>query len=262
MAAARFYRIIPLWLLAAGLVGCANNPDWVSLERISPPPTAAFGAPASASEPTRSAAPSRSLAERDIPEGLPERYQVQPGDTLFSIAFRYARDFREVAKVNNIEPPYVIIPGQQLDMRASATAPAPSAQPTAPLRPPEPSLVSSWVWPVDGTLSRTFSNSSSGPRGIFINANAGTPIRAAADGTVVYAGDGLRGYGNLIIIEHAGQMLTAYAHTEALAVQEQQSVRQGDVVAQVGIRGDTPLLHFEVREGGKPVDPLRFLPPR
>jgi len=240
------------------LAGCANNPEWVSLERISPP-RAAFGTPAT--EPTRSVAPSRTLQEREIPEGLPERYRVQPGDTLFIIAFRYARDFREVAKANNIEPPYMIVPGQELNMGATASA-APSSRPAAPLRPPEPGLVGSWVWPVEGTLSRTFSNSSNGPRGIFINANAGTPIRAAADGTVVYAGDGLRGYGNLIIIEHAGQMLTAYAHTEALTVSEQQQVRQGDTVAQVGVRGDTPLLHFEVREGGKPVDPLRFLPPR
>lgn len=258
MAAA---RRIAIWLvLLLVLSGCANNADWVSLERISPPPRAALGAPPAA-EPTRSVAPSRSLEERSIPEGLPDRYRVQPGDTLFSIAFRYARDFREVAAANNIQAPFVIVPGQELDMRATAPA-ARTAAPAAPLQPPQPGLVSSWVWPVEGTLSRTFTNSGAGPRGIFINANAGTPIRAAADGTVVYAGDGLRGYGNLIIVEHAGQMLTAYAHTDAVAVREQQRVRQGETLAQVGIRGDTPLLHFEVREGGKPVDPLRFLPPR
>lgn len=248
---------MPLVLVA--LTGCANNAEWVSLEQISPPPTAAV--PPTAPSAPRAVAPSRTLEERSIPAGLPERYQVQPGETLYSIAFRYARDFRQVAEANNIEPPFIIVPGQELDMRSTQAA-APTARPTAPLKPPQPQLVSSWIWPVEGTLSRTFSNSSSGPRGIFINANVGTPVRAAADGTVVYAGDGLRGYGNLIIVEHAGQMLTAYAHTESVAVREQQQVRQGDTLAQVGLRGDTPLLHFEVREGGKPIDPLGFLPLR
>lgn len=256
-------------LLVLALTGCANNPDWVALEQISPAPTTTGWAASSTAPSTApatapaspSVAPSRALEERSIAEGLPERYRVQPGDTLFSIAFRYALDFRQVASANNIEPPYVIVPGQELDMRATRTT-APAAGRAAPIRPPEPSLVSSWIWPVEGTLSRTFSNSSSGPRGIFINANVGSPVRAAADGTVVYAGDGLRGYGNLIIVEHAGQMLTAYAHTDAVAVREQQRVSQGETLAQVGIRGDMPLLHFEVREGGKPVDPLSFLPPR
>lgn len=252
-------RLAASLMLLMALVGCANNPDWVSLERISPPRAALGGPPRAETE--RTVAPSRALQERAVPEGLPDLYRVQPGDTLFSIAFRYARDFREVAAANQIEAPFVIVPGQELDMRATAPA-ARSATPSAAISPPNPSLVNNWVWPVEGSLSRTFTNSGTGPRGIFINANAGTPIRAAADGTVVYAGDGLRGYGNLIIIEHAGQMLTAYAHTEAVAVREQQQVRQGETVAQVGIRGDTPLLHFEIREGGRPVDPLRFLPPR
>ncbi|MEX1056105.1 MAG: peptidoglycan DD-metalloendopeptidase family protein [Natronospirillum sp.] len=115
---------------------------------------------------------------------------------------------------------------------------------------------------MDGNILRAFSGGTSGSKGIDIGASIGNSVKAVADGKVVYAGDGLRGYGNLIILEHAGRMLSAYAFTSVINVDEQQSVKQGDVIAEVGSRGTTPLLHFEIREEGKPVDPVLFLPQR
>ncbi|WLD59229.1 peptidoglycan DD-metalloendopeptidase family protein [Salinispirillum sp. LH 10-3-1] len=122
--------------------------------------------------------------------------------------------------------------------------------------------VTNWRWPVEGNIVRTFSSAPSGSKGIDISAPMGESVVAAADGRVVYAGDGLRGYGNLIILEHAGRVLSAYAFASVIKVSEQQQVKQGDVIAEVGARGDEPLLHFEIRQDGRPVDPLSYLPRR
>ena len=100
-------------------------------------------------------------------------------------------------------------------------------------------------------------------KGVDIAARAGDPVLAAADGRVVYAGAGLRGYGNLIIVKHNNTYLTAYAHNQALLVKEDQMVRQGQKIAEMGSSdADRVKLHFEIRRQGKPVDPLRYLPPR
>lgn len=100
-------------------------------------------------------------------------------------------------------------------------------------------------------------------KGVDIAARAGDPVLAAADGRVVYAGAGLRGYGNLIIVKHNNTYLTAYAHNQTLLVKEDQMVRQGQKIAEMGSSdADRVKLHFEIRRQGKPVDPLRYLPPR
>ncbi|MCH8551605.1 MAG: peptidoglycan DD-metalloendopeptidase family protein [Natronospirillum sp.] len=278
------------------LSACANNPDWIALENL-PANGGATDRERQASVPSRpssSTSPGTSQSAGTPPpprqeENLPDRYRVQRGDTLYSISFRYARDFREVAEANNIPEPYTIVPGQELDMRATATSrdtpsssasssssgsqPAPSRPSeasedrqiaAAPITPPpaDPNAVANWIWPVEGNIVRAFSDGASGSKGIDIDAPLGESVRAAADGKVVYAGDGLRGYGNLIILEHPGRMLSAYAHTRTINVDEQQEVSQGEVIAEVGNRGDTPLLHFEIRQEGKPVDPVGFLPRR
>lgn len=126
-----------------------------------------------------------------------------------------------------------------------------------------PEKVSKWVWPSDGNIIATFSHSESGNKGVDIKAPKGSPVRAAGDGKIVYAGNALRGYGNLIIIKHTDAMLSAYAYNDKLLVEEQQWVSAGQQIATVGDSGtDSVKLHFEVRYRGKSLDPLRYLPKR
>lgn len=253
------------------------------------------------SEPSRSASSPRPDTGRVAPpvaEEPPDVYEVRTGDTLYSIAFRYSMDYEELAAANGISAPFTIVPGQKIEMKAeSQPTPIASAEPAEPSPSTAPSAgsgastdssdtdsdgesssqnsatassssttasgsVDSWIWPVEGNIVRPFSDGASGSKGIDIDAPLGESVRAAADGKVVYAGDGLRGYGNLIILEHAGRMLSAYAFTEAISVDEQQEVKQGESIASVGSRGDTPLLHFEIRQEGAPVDPVSYLPAR
>ncbi|GAB7537192.1 hypothetical protein BGC_34100 [Burkholderia sp. 3C] len=119
----------------------------------------------------------------------------------------------------------------------------------------------SFAWPVRGPILNQFDDSKN--KGLNIGGTAGTPVKAAADGRVVYAGNGLRGYGNLIIIKHDPTYLTAYAHNRALMVKEGDSVTKGQKIAEMGNSdSDRVMLHFEVRRQGKPVDPLKYLPPQ
>ncbi|EDZ98809.1 Peptidase M23, partial [Burkholderia sp. H160] len=119
----------------------------------------------------------------------------------------------------------------------------------------------SLVWPADGTVFRRFDGANS--KGIDISAAAGTPIVAAAPGTVVYAGNGLRGYGNLLILKHDADYLTAYAHNRALFVKEGESVKRGQKIAEMGDTDtDRVMLHFELRYQGRSIDPSKELPPR
>lgn len=117
------------------------------------------------------------------------------------------------------------------------------------------------MWPASGAIGGTFEEGRS--KGLSILGKAGDPVYAAADGRVVYAGSGLRGYGNLVIVKHNGTYLTAYAHNQTLLVKEDQAVRRGQKIAEMGSTdSDRVQLHFEVRRQGKPMDPLRLLPQR
>lgn len=119
----------------------------------------------------------------------------------------------------------------------------------------------SWVWPVNGPVLAGFDEVKN--KGLDLGGKAGEPVLAAADGRVVYVGAGLRGYGNLIILKHNSTYLTAYAHNQTLLVKEDQSVRKGQKIAEMGSSdADRVKLHFEVRRQGKPVDPVKYLPPR
>ncbi|MCQ4282746.1 peptidoglycan DD-metalloendopeptidase family protein [Pseudomonas stutzeri] len=226
-------------------------------------------------------------------------YTVQRGDTLWSIAFRFGWDWRDLARVNNIRPPHVIYPGQTIRFSGQApravatrpvTAPPASAPSTPPIvtnpvptpppltRPtvaaPKPAApntpikpvtrsASGWAWPAGGTVIGRFSSNGSLNKGIDIAGELGQPVLAASDGAVVYAGSGLRGYGELVIIKHSDTYVSAYGHNRRLLVQEGQQVKAGQTIAEMGSTGtDRVKLHFEIRRQGKPVDPLQYLPKR
>nr|WP_110992394.1 peptidoglycan DD-metalloendopeptidase family protein [Pseudomonas sichuanensis] len=228
------------------------------------------------------------------------QYVVKPGDTLFSIAFRYGWDYKELAARNNIPPPYTIRPGQPIRFSSGAggsttvvtSSPSSSSKTTVIRRPvgtPPPAAnngksatsasssssqtvaqvpaaeraVGGWTWPSNGVLIGKFASNGSLNKGIDIAGDLGQPVFAAADGAVVYAGSGLRGYGELIIIKHSDTYVSAYGHNRRLLVREGQQVKAGQTIAEMGSTGtDRVKLHFEIRRQGKPVDPLQFLPRR
>ncbi|BAV33799.1 peptidase M23 [Sulfuricaulis limicola] len=202
---------------------------------------------------------------------------VQPGDTLYSIAWESGRDYQDVARWNRIPPPYVIKPGQRLQLfPPSGTEPAPRPAPPPPPRvdvqkkpppakpaPRVPAVAArrlSWTWPAQGELLERFS--ANGPnKGVDIAGKTGQPILAAEAGQVVYQGGGLRGYGQLIIIKHDEDFLSAYAHCDKIYVREGNVIKRGQKIADMGSSGtDRAKLHFEVRYRGAPVDPLDYLP--
>lgn len=208
-------------------------------------------------------------------------YVVETGDTLYSIAWRNGLDYRAVARWNRIGPPYRIYPGQRIRLSIparSAAAPRRGVPASRPSRPaPRPAAVAErrtppstptaktavWQWPSSGKLTRTFSADAQGKQGVEFSGRLGEPIAAAAAGRVVYAGDGLRGYGNLIIVKHDSRYLTAYGYNQKLLVKEGDAVKAGQRIATMGVgASQQPALHFELRRDGKPVDPLSYLPAR
>lgn len=231
------------------------------------------------------------------------QYVVKRGDTLFSIAFRYGWDWKALAARNAIPEPFTIRPGQTIrfDGRSDsspvvATGPVSNtpvvtststtssgsgsvkttviSKPVAVtpvVIPPAASTPgaaaerspSGWTWPASGVLIGKFSSNGSLNKGIDIAGDLGQPVLAASDGSVVYAGSGLRGYGELIIIKHSDTYVSAYGHNRRLLVREGQQVKAGQTIAEMGSTGtDRVKLHFEIRRQGKPVDPLQFLPRR
>ncbi len=210
-------------------------------------------------------------------------YKVQEGDTLYSIGWRYGQDAKKIAEWNELRAPYVIHQGQVLRISPPAGVPdkplftalktkETSAQRSTKLAhsaPVSKSPVSqnsgpiAWHWPAEGKLISTFSAKKIDRKGINISARRGDAIRAAALGKVVYSGSGLASYGNLLIIKHNENYLSAYAHNDQLLVKEGDSVSKGQRVATMGATGsDKVMLHFEVRYKGNPVDPLQYLPKR
>lgn len=207
---------------------------------------------------------------------------VRAGQTLYRIATENGITARDLADWNDVDPPYTIFPGQTLRLyppargaaagtRTAGTAPArtPGAATTAPApRPPAPRAAPvaspfAWRWPVDGTLLSGYVAGNVTRQGIDIANSEGTPVRAAADGVVVYSGSGLVGYGELIIVKHDDNWLSAYGHNRARMVNEGQVVKAGQQIAEMGHSGaPRDLLHFEIRYNGKPVDPQAYLPKR
>ena len=234
--------------------------------------------------------------------GKPGYYTVRPGDTVIRIALENGQNWRDIARWNALENPNVIETGQVLRVvppagsavapsdgvvarpvaaasaaaaplapasaaastpRGTATAAAPTLPPvnSVPVAPGDDEL--HWAWPTAGGAAVLAGFDEQKNKGIDISGKAGDAVLASADGRVVYAGAGLRGYGNLIILKHNNTYLTAYAHNQSLLVKEDQSVRKGQKIAEMGSSDtDRVKLHFEIRRQGKPVDPARYLPPR
>lgn len=226
------------------------------------------------------------------------RHIVKSGETLYSIAWRYGRDYRELGHANGIRPPYDIRAGQvlRLDVRGTVTSNEQNRSSSAPVArtqksarnsearpksrsrpvvekapsrhaslPNQTQTVSNieWRWPHVGTVLAVFSTSGKVNKGVDIAGNPGDAVRAAASGNVVYAGSGLLGYGNLIIVNHNENFLSAYAHNRKILVREGESVKAGQTIAELGSSGtDRNKLHFEIRRNGNPVDPMPYLPPR
>jgi lipoprotein NlpD len=220
-------------------------------------------------------------------------YVVQRGDTLYSIALASGRDYRDLARWNNLDDPTRLKVGQALrvqpppDDAAAASAPAaaspgveviPLGSPPAVARPAAPGAPAAapvaaaptapvvapsgnWVWPAPGKVIARFDDPRN--KGIDIDGHVGDSVVAANDGTVVYSGNSLRGYGNLVIIKHSDDFISAYAHNRDILVTQGQVVKRGQAIAALGqSETDSPRLHFEIRRQGKPVDPARYLPPR
>ena len=206
----------------------------------------------------------------------PGYHQVRHGDTLYNIAYRHGLDYRELARANRIAAPYTIRIGQRLRLSrkvapqadsgppasAGAAKPAPRPQPSgAASKAPLPASRPQFLWPVQGQLLGRFSLSQPVNKGIDIAARKGAPVKASASGLVVYAGGNLRGYGKLVIIKHNDKYLTAYGNNDKILVKEGDRVERGEAIARIGVdASQRELLHFEIREDGKPKDPLKFLP--
>ena len=195
---------------------------------------------------------------------------VQRGQNLYRIATDNGITLRDLAAWNGIRSPYTIHPGQRLRLYPGGgnttvrnpppRKPAPTNKP--PVAVPAPTSFS-WRWPVDGPLLGTFLAGEPTRQGIDIGGREGEPVRSAADGVVVYSGSGLVGYGELIIVKHDEQWLSAYGHNRKRLVDEGQAVKAGQQIAELGHSGAArDMLHFEIRFNGKPVDPLRYLPKR
>lgn len=252
-------------------ISCSNNPNQAPISSVPQPSNASIS-----------------------------HHVVAKGDTLYAIAWRYNLDYKNLSKINNINPPYAISPGQIIQLhgvasrvthrvsRAQKQVPIEHSKPAAkmpPSKPPTPKISTSnrsekrtvntavarstsvnsgplvWIWPVKGEVISPFNVTGKLNKGIDIAAKLGESVRAAADGEVVYAGSGLRGYGNLIIIKHRNSYLSAYAHNSKLIAKEGDVVKKREKIAEVGGSGTNAVkLHFEIRRDGVPVDPLRYLP--
>ena len=223
-------------------------------------------------------------------------YTVKPKDTLIGIGLETGQSHKDIARWNSLENPNKIEIGQVLRVAppvaadngvavtkpvatgaatATAIAPGTSGSSAKPASAPAPATAAAtpavasasgeedlgWIWPGSGPVLAGFDDAKN--KGLDIGGAAGDAVLASADGKVVYAGAGLRGYGNLIILKHNNTFLTAYAHNQTLLVKEDQTVKKGQKIAEMGNSDSERVkLHFEVRRQGKPVDPSKYLPAR
>lgn len=208
------------------------------------------------------------------PSKGPGWYLVKPTDTLYSIAWRYGLDYQDLVLWNGLSEPYIIQPGQQLVLLKPDKLPSQyvpdkvvvektSAGGSVTVKTLAPAYNESirWRWPTRGKLLKRFSINDLDRHGIDIAGEIGQPVYAVAQGKVVYSGKGLAGYGNLIIVKHNNTYLSAYAYNRKRLVEENETVKRGDLIAEMGQdKESAAVLHFQIRKNGKPVDPLQYLP--
>jgi len=282
------------------LSACASPTHRAPVEDRKPPvkATAPASTPAPAT-PAVEAGAAKPVVLNTENAGRAGFYTIKPGDTLIRIGLDAGQNWRDIARWNNLDNVNLIEVGQvlrvvppgadasaavarpvagagrmdakPLDVAKPGEAPGQISAPGAPAVPataPAATVVPrdadedlTWAWPAAGAVATTFDDVKS--KGLAIAGKAGDPVLAAADGRVVYAGAGLRGYGNLVIVKHNATYLTAYAHNQTLLVKEDQAVRRGQKIAEMGSSdAERVQLHFEIRRGGKPIDPARLLPAR
>ena len=273
--------VVALGVLPGLLAGCAGEPR---------APVEQRGA--------RASAPTVSVISTTVPD-TPRHYVVVKGDTLYSIAFRFGVDFRQLAKANRIGAPFTIYPDQRLVLTGTAGTPVATRPPTAraaasdkaaatdkpaatgkpaatdkPAAAAKPTTAAAavaqkpaaagsiaWRWPTTGKVVKGFLGEAH--KGIAISGKEGDPVVAAAPGEVVYAGSGIVGYGNLLIVKHNEVFLSAYGYNRRLLVGEGERVAAGQRIAEKGDSAtDSVKLHFEIRRSGRPLDPLLLLPRR
>lgn len=267
--------------------------DLARWNRLSPPHRIFPGERLHTRESDSLKAAQRSAEQQAQRQTRPTEITVKRGDTLFALSQQHDVSVARLAAINGLRQPYVINPGQVLSLTgrpvagtAQASVPttttsAPPRQQTAPpaaaqaapqaSTPPPPAINTAesvvdtnravrWQWPVEGKLLARFNQHET--KGIDIAGSEGRAVKAASSGKVVYSGNGLVSYGNLIIIKHSRDYLSAYALNKKLLVQEGDMVNAGQKIAELGKIGvENPRLHFEIRKNGKPVDPLGYLPP-
>ena len=279
-------RVLFIPLIAVILVGCINNPKYAALSK----------SPNSAERPAVQVKPGKVTTKNNSQSTTvattngknSEWYRVAKGDTLYSIAMRFDLDYRRLAEVNAIGSDYHLAIGQRIklsDIVVQTTAVVPTTKQVAPAssnavtpsknagpgtnKTNQSVSVSApiglpivWQWPLNRNIVKTDASITTQLKGVDISGSMGESIVAAASGVVVFAGSGLRGYGNMVIVQHSGNYLSAYAYASELLVEEKQTVAAGDPLAKMGrvnVAAD-PALHFEIRKDGKPLNPLTFLP--
>ena len=286
-------------LVLALLVGCATSLSKAPVEDRNARPVAAT--PAGATAPLAGTEAPKLLPNAEH-AGKPGYYSVKPGDTLIRVGLESGQNWRDIARWNNIDNPNLLEVGQVLRVVAPGTdTTATTARPVVPTkveaRPlegiaavpaaaaasaPAPTMAAApsasaaaapaagaaakdeevaWAWPAAASVATPFDETRT--KGLVFAGKAGDPVFAAGDGRVIYVGSGVRGFGNLVIVKHNNTYLTAYAHNQTLLVKEDQVVRRGQKIAEMGSSdAERVQLHFEIRKLGKPVDPARLLPPR
>ena len=201
------------------------------------------------------------------PPWEPDQHIVRSGETLYSIACRYGKDPAAVARWNRLGNGSLIHPGQVILLALPAGGAPQASQtrkrrttplPKIPAQAPPP-----WIWPTNGKINVAYGGKPGTGTGVLINGKSGQPIKAAASGRVVYAGSGLIGYGQLIILKHNDTYLSAYGYNASLLVKEGDTIRKGQRIATMGEGPERKArLHFEIRRNGKPVNPRQYLPAR
>jgi lipoprotein NlpD len=267
-----------VWVLAVLAAGCAS--EHTAAPVVDRTGRAATSPPASVAKVT--APTPRTLAD--------DQYEVKRGDTLYSIALEHGVAYRDLAQWNSLDDPAKIRIGQvlrvkpeeprdapvgrgviigrveprplesrPLDAPPAAPKPRPAPPASAPASAPADPDTLKFVWPAKGKIIAAFEATRG--KGVDIDGRVGDPIVASAKGKVTYVGAGIRGLGKLLIIQHSDEFLTVYAHTSQILVKEQQVVERGQKIAEIGTSdADKPMLHFQIRKLGRPLDPSQFLP--